>query len=181
MEECKNEKKLISTLTLVLGLGIGNIAFGATLSDVPTKHWAYNSVNKLVKDGVIEGYGDGTFKGDRTVTRYEFAVAVAKAIDNYNKADEKDKSEILQLVSEFSKELKDIGARLGAVEQKVGSVKFSGDARLRYQVNPGLNGKSNGAASVSRIQERIRLTGDSVIDDHWSVSALWCTEYKRTK
>lgn len=157
-------KKLIVSLALVTGLSISSTVFAATLHDVPSKHWAYDAVTKLVNDGVISGYGDGTFKGDKVITRYEFAIAVSKAIDNYKKADAKDQSEILKLVSEFSSELKDIGARLGAVEQKTGSVKFSGDSRLRlYQKNYDL-------ANTNRIQERVRLIGDANIDDNWSFS-----------
>lgn len=165
------KKKLVLAITLALGLSTANMAFGATLSDVPAKHWAYGSVSKLVYDGIIDGYGDGTFKGDRAITRYEFAVAVAKAVDNYNKADEKDKNEILKLVAEFSKELKDIGARLGAVERKTGNIKFTGDARLRlYQ-------KNFDFADHNRSQERIRLTGDGAISDDWSFSVRFGQQF----
>lgn len=47
-------------------------------TDVPTDHWAYDAVNELQKDGILIGYPDGTFAGKRTITRYEFAVAIAR-------------------------------------------------------------------------------------------------------
>ncbi|EFR42695.1 hypothetical protein HMPREF9220_0887 [Dialister micraerophilus UPII 345-E] len=56
--------------------------------DVPENHWAYEYVKELVKQGVIDGYPDGTFKGDRMMTRYEFAAIFYKAMQkgiNVNK------------------------------------------------------------------------------------------------
>lgn len=50
-------------------------------TDVPTDHWAYDAVNQLQQDGIIIGYPDGTFGGKRTITRYEFAVAIARVVD----------------------------------------------------------------------------------------------------
>ncbi|MCE5322588.1 S-layer homology domain-containing protein [bacterium] len=50
-------------------------------TDVPTDHWAYDAVNQLQQDGIIIGYPDGTFAGKRTITRYEFAVAIARVVD----------------------------------------------------------------------------------------------------
>ena len=50
--------------------------------DVPANHWAYEYLNNLVAMGVIEGYPDGTFGGDRTMTRYEFATMLFKAMQN---------------------------------------------------------------------------------------------------
>ena len=49
-------------------------------ADVPAGHWAYESINKLAAAGVVEGYGDGSFRGDRLMTRYEMAQIVAKAM-----------------------------------------------------------------------------------------------------
>jgi len=50
-------------------------------SDVPSDHWAYDAVQELARDGVIIGYPDGTFKGQRQLTRYEFAVAIARVME----------------------------------------------------------------------------------------------------
>jgi hypothetical protein len=50
-------------------------------SDVPLDHWAYNAVNKLAEQGLIEGYPNGTFKGKQPLTRYEFAQALARLMD----------------------------------------------------------------------------------------------------
>ncbi|MEN6357558.1 MAG: S-layer homology domain-containing protein [Armatimonadota bacterium] len=50
-------------------------------TDVPTDHWAYDAVNQLQQDGILIGYPDGTFGGKKTITRYEFAVAIARVVD----------------------------------------------------------------------------------------------------
>jgi len=50
-------------------------------ADVPLNHWAYNAVNSLAEQGLLEGYPDGTFQGKQRLTRYEFAQAVARLMD----------------------------------------------------------------------------------------------------
>ena len=51
------------------------------LADVPTDHWAYAAMDELASAGVLEGYPDGTFKGNRALTRYEFAMAISRVLD----------------------------------------------------------------------------------------------------
>ncbi|MEN6302945.1 MAG: S-layer homology domain-containing protein, partial [Armatimonadia bacterium] len=57
---------------------------------VPFDHWAYDAVNQLVERGIIIGYPDGTFKGDRAMTRYEFAMAISRLLDVIPKGDKGD-------------------------------------------------------------------------------------------
>ncbi len=100
-------------------------------SDVPTSSWAYSAVNQLAKEGVISGYGDGTFKGDKTVTRYEMAQIVAKAMNKTMTADQK--AIVDKLAMEFGAELGSLGVKVdGMQEQLDNQVKISGDARIRY-------------------------------------------------
>lgn len=66
--------------------------------DVPSNHWAYEAVSDLSRRGLVEGYPDGTFGGDRLLTRYEFAEIVYRALQNGVQVDE-------QLVTEFSPEM----------------------------------------------------------------------------
>lgn len=66
--------------------------------DVPENHWAYEAVEMMAKTGLVQGYPDGEFKGDRTMTRYEFAQIVYNAIQAGIKVDER-------LVQEFRPEL----------------------------------------------------------------------------
>lgn len=85
------KNKIIGSLLLGAALGLGgaivspvsSVAFAAEgadgFSDVPKDHWAYEALDYLAKEGIIEGCGDGTFRGNRTMTRYEMASIVAKA------------------------------------------------------------------------------------------------------
>ena len=67
-------------LAMAMALGVSATAFAANpFSDVPAGHWAYASVSKLAAAGIVDGYPDGTFKGDNLMTRYEMAQIVAKA------------------------------------------------------------------------------------------------------
>lgn len=75
-------KKAIFLLMFIFVLGFNTKVFSASnpFSDVPTNHWAYDAVMILPAEGIIEGYGDGSFRGDRNITRYEAATMLAKVI-----------------------------------------------------------------------------------------------------
>ncbi len=75
-------------------------------SDVEPNHWAYQSVAQLATEGVINGYPDGTFKGENNITRYEMAQMVAKAMANQERFDAEQNAMINRLADEFSEELK---------------------------------------------------------------------------
>ena len=63
---------------------MGTTAFASNpFSDVPAGHWAYNSIEKLAAEGIIEGYGDNTYRGNRNITRYEMAQMIARALARY--------------------------------------------------------------------------------------------------
>lgn len=72
-----------NTAYLVVGLLVVMAApvFGQAFTDVPADHWAYDAINQLQRDGILIGYPDGTFQGKRTLTRYEFAIAIARMAD----------------------------------------------------------------------------------------------------
>lgn len=95
-------------------------------SDVPAGHWAVEAVTKLNQEGIITGYGDGTFKGDRAVTRYEMAQLTASALSHMQYANTEQKAMIEKLSVEFSEDLDAIGIRLNQLEEKTDRVKFSG-------------------------------------------------------
>jgi polyhydroxyalkanoate synthesis regulator phasin len=75
-------KKLIILSVLVLILGLAVPASAQSFRDVPSDHWAYDAINNLVNAGIVEGYPDGEYKGQRSMTRYEMAVMVSRALDN---------------------------------------------------------------------------------------------------
>ena len=102
-------------------------------SDVPSDSWAYQAVDQLATAGIINGYPDGTFKGQNNITRYEMAQMVAKAMANQDRANAEQQAIINRLADEFSNELNNLGVRVSRLEDRVGNVKVTGDMRIRHQ------------------------------------------------
>ena len=76
------KKTLVSALTTALVVGAASTTFAAAnpFSDVPADHWAYDAVSQLAADGVINGYGDGTFRPDSFITRAETCAIVNRTL-----------------------------------------------------------------------------------------------------
>ena len=112
-------------LAMTIAMGITASAYAANpFSDVPAGHWAYDAVNKLAAEGVVEGYPDGTYGGDRLMTRYEMAQLVAKAMAKGANVD--------RLAAEFAGELESLGVRVANLEKKADSVRITGQIRYEY-------------------------------------------------
>ena len=102
MEAMKAQNaKITAILNAVLGADLPEDQTNM-FPDVPANHWAYEAVNDMAKRGLVIGYEDGQFKGDRTMTRYEFAMIIERAIQ---KAKELNTSIDGRLVDEFKPEL----------------------------------------------------------------------------
>ncbi len=115
----------------VMGVGATTSAAANPFSDVPQGHWAYNSVSKLAAEGVIEGYGDGTYRGDRNITRYEMAQMIAKAMaKNPSGAS---KAELDRLAAEFRDELDALGVRVAELEKYADKVVWQGKIEYTYK------------------------------------------------
>lgn len=166
------KKSLVVTLALVFVLGIAGTAFAASnpFVDVPANHWSYDAITKLAHDGVIDGYGDGTFRGGQNITRYEAAQIVAKALAKSDKASAEDKALIDKLAVEFNAELQNLGVRVAKLEANQSKVKFGGTLDIRYRAIDYDNG-SNGTNSFYRL----RLNGTAAVDDKTSVGFRFVT------
>jgi hypothetical protein len=125
-----NNKLLQTAAAAALAVSFAVPAMANPFSDVPKNHWAYGAVNALAREGVIEGYGDGTFKGEQSITRYEMAQLVAKAMGGDLNANQK--ATIEKLAREFADELHDLGREIDEVKEKQERIKITGDARIRY-------------------------------------------------
>ncbi len=114
-------KKLVLTIVLVFALAIPALA--NPFVDVPSNHWAYDAVQTLEAKGVVIGYPDGTFGGDRTLTRYEFAEATARMLayfeDEYEALAE-DVEILSKLSIEFADELASLGVTVADLEAALG-------------------------------------------------------------
>ena len=84
-------------------LGAIDTSLSKEFPDVPANHWAYEAVTKLAGNDVVDGYPDGEFHGDRTMTRYEMAEIIYKAMNRGAKVDQK-------LVEEFKPEMEQVAA-----------------------------------------------------------------------
>ena len=148
-------------LAMAMALGVTASAYAANpFSDVPAGHWAYDSISKLAAAGIIEGYGDDTFRGDRLMTRYEMAQIVAKALAKGANVD--------KLAAEFADELDALGVRVAALEKKSDNVKIAGQIRYRWMENEKkspvpLTGKKKVTHDL-----RTRLTLTGTINDNWN-------------
>jgi S-layer homology domain. len=125
----KNKKKTVLSLlsTLIISTSAASATSADQLySDVPPDSWAITAVTKLSNDGIVTGYGDSVFRGDRTITRYEMAQMIASARTHSEKASEEDKILIDRLAKEFSDELTALGTPPQNAEKQTDNIKFSG-------------------------------------------------------
>ena len=149
--------------------------------DVPSDHWAYDAVAELAADGIIDGYGDNTFRGGRNVTRYEMAKMVAAAmakqsgnVDNAGKpvvgSSQKDRALIDRLAAEFSDELNNLGVRVANLERNADMVKWTGEARYFYRSNR--DEQADGSQKRSNTNRlELRLFPTAEVNDHWKFKA----------
>ena len=153
-------------LAMAMALGVTASAYAANpFSDVPAGHWAYDSISKLAAAGIIEGYGDDTFRGDRLMTRYEMAQIVAKALAKGANVD--------RLAAEFADELDALGVRVAALEKKADNVKITGQVRYNYTTwNQSSKLNKNGTKKFSTHRLRSRLYFNGKVNDNWNYQGM---------
>lgn len=156
-------------LAMAMALGVTASAYAANpFSDVPAGHWAYDSVNKLAAAGIVDGYGDATFGGDRLMTRYEMAQIVAKAMAKGANVD--------RLAAEFADELDSLGVRVAALEKKSDNVKITGQIRAMYQgfdkgfISKNSANVANAKNASSTLRTRLWLNGQ--INEDWKYTGM---------
>ena len=141
-------------LAMAMALGVTASAYAANpFSDVPAGHWAYDAVNKLAAEGVVDGYPDGTYGGDKLMTRYEMAQIVAKAMAKGANVD--------KLAAEFADELDSLGVRVANLEKKADNVKITGQIRASYRDVDGDSKSHEG-----RLRTRLFVNG--AINEDWT-------------
>lgn len=172
------KKTVATTLALVFGLSMAGTAFAANpFADVPLKHWSYDAVQKLANAGIITGSGDGSYQGERTVSRYEMAAIISNAIAHVDKANASDKALIDRLATEYKSELEGLNVRLTKVEKKQGNIEFSGSFRERYEwtkVDP------NSGIDSTALKTRVRLNMATQLSDDIAFNARFHSESKKT-
>ena len=161
--------KKILAMAAAAALAAGASAAAANpFSDVATSDWAYQAVSDLSDQGIVEGYPDGTFKGETSITRYEMAQITARLMAKEDQYNAEQRATIDKLAAEYADELDSLGVRVSNLEKKVGNISWSGDARMRYQSN------DNGADEGWNARLRIIMKGQ--VNDSTTVNARLTTD-----
>ena len=191
-----NMKSIIASSAMILAASA--ISFADPFSDVPASHWAYEAVNSMAGKGIIQGFPDGTFKGNSNVTRYQMAMMTAQALANMGEKRANvagnDLNNLEKLTVEFADELALLGVKVTSLEDDmqvlkddvsglkkdmdyiksnygkngINKVKLSGDFLIR---NYGAEIKD--VASFHRTGSQLRLQMDAQIDENVKAIARW--------
>lgn len=133
-------------------------------TDVSADDWAYQAVASLSDEGVIDGYPDGTFRGDKHVTRYEIAQIVARLMAKEDTLNASQKETLAKLSSQYANELKDLGVRIAELEKKRGATDLITELRVqsidRYE-----NVFKGNVQKHNEISTRVRLNTITPVND----------------
>lgn len=150
-------------------LAAGASAFAANpFSDVSTSDWAYQAVADLSEQGIVEGYPNGTFEGQKNITRYEMAQIIARMMAKEDQYNAEQRATIDKLAAEYADELDSLGVRVSNLEKKVGHISWSGDARMRYQ--------DLGDFGSDVYKARVRINMNAQVNDQVKVIGRFKTE-----
>ena len=159
--------KKILALAAVAALTAGVSAYAANpFSDVTPDDWAYQAVSDLSVQGVVEGYPDGTFKGERNMTRFELAQIIARLMAKEDQLNAEQQATLDKLAGEYADELANLGVRVANLEKKVGNISWSGDARMQYQRRSDKKDYFNG---------RMRINVEGQVNDQVTVNGRFVT------
>ena len=132
-----------TSFTLGTMLSMGRAASATPFSDVPANHWAYQYIQSLAADGLIDGYPDGKFKGDRPLTRYEMAVVIARVIAKlqenekpYTGPTKQDLDKLQKLIDNLKDELDELGVRVNNLEDSLDAL----DKRTKFAQSLSMHG-----------------------------------------
>ena len=155
--------KKILAIAAAAALTTGVSAYAANpFSDVSTSDWAYQAVSDLSDQGVVIGYPDGTFRGERNITRYELAQIVARMMAREDQLNAEQRATLEKLAGEFADELANLGVRVSKLEKKVGNLYWSGDARMRYQNKT--DGKDDNWDGRMRINVKAQVNDSTTVN-----------------
>ncbi|MBI3926670.1 MAG: S-layer homology domain-containing protein [Armatimonadetes bacterium] len=168
-------RRLCLALGLAWALFFPGLAAAAPLfPDLPESHWAKDAVRALAEKGLVEGYPDGTFKGDRSATRYEVAMIIARFLARMEQAHasfatKAELNELRKLVEAFREELDALGVRVTNLEETTGRLdqRVTELERIQYYGRMQFVGVSNNVRGAS---DDIGTVGNPGID--WSTGRL---------
>ena len=164
--------KKILALAAVAALTAGVSAYAANpFSDVTPDDWAFQAVSDLSAQGVVEGYPDGSFKGERNMTRYELAQIIARLMAKEDQLNAEQQATLDKLAGEYADELANLGVRVANLEKKVGNISWSGDARMQYH-----HELANRTEHADLWSGRMRINVEGQVNDQVTVNGRFVNE-----
>lgn len=137
-------------------------------ADVDTSSWAYQAVSQLSDQGVVDGYPDGTFKGDKNVSRYELAQIIARLMAKEDSLNDSQKAVVQKLSAEYADDLQNLGVRVKELEKKTGNL--SNITEIRVQDVPRYdNVYKDNKSSHDELSLRVRLNTMANVNDRSTV------------
>lgn len=137
-------------------------------ADVDTSSWAYQAVSQLSDQGVVDGYPDGTFKGDKNVSRYELAQIIARLMAKEDSLNDSQKAMVQKLSAEYADDLQNLGVRVKELEKKTGNL--STITELRVQDIPRYdNVYKDSKSSHDELSLRVRINTMANVNDRSTV------------
>ena len=133
-------------------------------NDVSADDWAYQAVASLSDEGVIDGYPDGTFRGDKHVTRYEIAQIVARLMAKEDTLNASQKETLAKLSSQYANELKDLGVRIAELEKKRGATDLITELRVQ-SIDRYDNVFKGNVQKHNELSTRVRLNTITPVND----------------
>lgn len=133
-------------------------------TDVSSDDWAYQAIASLSDEGVIDGYPDGTFRGDKHVTRYEIAQIVARLMAKEDTLNASQKETLAKLSSQYANELKDLGVRIAELEKKRGATDLITELRVQ-SIDRYDNVFKGNVQKHNEISTRVRLNTITPVND----------------
>ena len=133
-------------------------------TDVSADDWAYQAVASLSDEGVIDGYPDGTFRGDKHVTRYEIAQIVARLMAKEDTLNASQKETLAKLSSKYANELKDLGVRITELEKKRGATDLITELRVQ-SIDRYDNVFKGNVQKHNELSTRVRLNTITPVND----------------
>ena len=163
-----NHCLLKTTLAALFAATAFNVSAANPFADVDTSSWAYQAVSQLSDQGVVDGYPDGTFKGDKNVSRYELAQIIARLMAKEESLNDSQRATVQKLSAEYAGELQSLGVRVKELEKKTGNL--SNITEIRVQDIPRYdNVYKDNKSSHDELSLRVRLNTMANINDRSTV------------
>lgn len=159
---------LKTTLAAFFAATAFTVSAANPFADVDTSSWAYQAVCQLSDQGVVDGYPDGTFKGDKNVSRYELAQIIARLMAKEESLNDSQKAAVRKLSAEYAGELQSLGVRVKELEKKTGNL--SNITEIRVQDVPRYdNVYKDNKSSHDELSLRVRLNTMANVNDRSTV------------